>query len=263
MSLYRNDMFKGGWFSFNSNEVDWKSEYASKMFDHFFDRSLIEKSFGTNSVDEELLITNNLDFSSVKGSRVLVVGGGPSSRDLTSEDFDSYDYIFSCNHFFKSKSLQNRKVHLALIGDEVDLNRSDFNEYIKKHGTILGFEHSGRRSTSDLVKFKRRHGSCFVFLTRYFSRLGYVARACVLAKQMKAAQIDFIGLDGFRSTKHHFENKKNPPPFNNEDRFKEQMRIFYEYMLQDYSGETFRNLSDGHPSSIYTGIMEEVLNEKN
>ncbi len=260
--MYRTNLNQGGWFSFNSNPEDWKSHYADKMFDHFFDRAKVETNFGSLNICEEMLITDNLNFSSVKGKKVLVVGGGPSSRDLSKEDYEKYDYIFSCNHFFKSQDFKNNKVNLALIGDEVDLNGYQLNSYLESNNTILGFEHSGRRSTDDIIRFKRRYPNCFIFLTRYFSRLGYVARACVLAKHMGASQIHFIGLDGFKSEYHHFEKDKKPPSFNNEQKFKKQMKIFYKYMLQTYDTDSFKNLSDGHPSSIYTGIMKELLNEE-
>ena len=258
--MYRTSLNQGGWFSFNSNSEDWKSHYADKMFDHFFDRAKVETNFGSLSISEEMLITNNLNFSSVEGKKVLVVGGGPSSKDLSKEEYDKYDYIFSCNHFFKS--LKNNKVNLALIGDEVDLNGYEFNSYLKSHSTILGFEHSSRRSTDDIIRFKRRYPNCFVFLSRYFSRLGYVARACVLAKHMKASEIHFVGLDGFKSDYHYFEKGKKPPPFNNDQKFREQMKIFYKYMLETYDSNSFKNLSDGHECSIYTGIMKEILSEK-
>jgi hypothetical protein len=260
--VYRARLNQGGWFSFNSRKSEWKSHYADTMFDVFFDRLRIEKSFGSLNINEELLITNNLDFSAVKGKEVLVIGGGPSSKDLTVEECERYDYIFSCNHFFKSRDLSNKKINLALIGDEVNLNGAELNNYLKSHNTILGFEHSSKRSTDDLVRFKKRYDNCFVFLTRYFSRLGYVARACVLAKEMGASKIHFIGMDGFKSQYHHFEAKKNPPPFNDEEKFRDQMKIFYKHMLETYSLENFKNLSDGHPSSIYTGIMKELLNEE-
>ena len=260
--MFRTKLNQGGWFSFNSTPNEWESHYANKMFDYFFDRNKIQKSFGSLEINEELLITDNLNFSSVKGKKVLVIGGGPSSKDLSNEAYNEYDYIFSCNHFFKSQSLKNKKINLALIGDEVNLDSYELNNYLKNHNTILGFEHSGRRSTDELVKFKKRYGNCFVYLTRYFSRLGYVARACVLAKEMSASQIHFIGMDGFKTQQHHFERVKKPPIFNNEERFKNQMKIFYKYMLETYDPDSFKNLSDGHECSIYTGIMKELLSEK-
>ena len=186
MPLYRNDIFKGGWFSFNSTKELWKESYANKMFNTFFNISLTRDYFGENKITEEVLISNNLNFDNLNNKSVLVIGGGPSCELLTTELIESYDYVFSCNHFYKNEFLSKHKVHLALIGDEVDLKDQDFLNYINKNKTIIGFEHSARRSVMQLIKFKKQHPASFLFLTRYFSRLGYVARACVLARLMGA-----------------------------------------------------------------------------
>jgi len=261
--VYRKDINIGGWFSFNATKQDWKDHYAEKMLNHFFDKQGISNSFRGVSIDEELLLTENLNFSNLENKKVLVIGGGPSTQKLNNKVLDNYDYLFSCNHFYRNSFLRNKQVNLVLVGDEVDLNDSEFIAYIKEFSPVLGFEHSSRRSTHDIIKFKRKYPKTFVYLTRYFSRLGYVARACVLAKQMKARQIDFVGLDGFRNNRHAFERVKNAPSFNNEDSFKEQMKVFCQYMLEGLSSERFNNLSENSDDSIYKGILTEIKNEKN
>ena len=261
--MYRKDLNVGGWFSFNSNKRDWKSFYANKMFEHFFDVDMINKSFKGVNINEELLISQNLDFSSIKNKKVLVIGGGPSTKNLTDEKLNEYDFLFSCNHFYRNPLLQNKKIHVVLVGDEVVLEDSKFISYIKKFSPVLGFEHSSRRSTHNVTKFKRFYPKSFVYLTRYFSRLGYVARACVLAKCMGASHIDFIGLDGFKKKTHAFEKTKHPPPFNDEVLFQNQMKVFCEYMINDLQISEFNNLSENSDESIYKGILTGVKNEKN
>ena len=82
MSLFRSDINRGGWFSFNSTKSDWKLFYAKKMLDNFFVPSKINKAFGGIDINEELLITKNLNFQNMSGKKVLVIGGGPSSQNL-------------------------------------------------------------------------------------------------------------------------------------------------------------------------------------
>ena len=263
MNLYRKDMHHGGWFSFNAKKEDWESHYAQKMYDTYFNSSFVKDQYGSVTITDELLITNNINYSGINEKSVLVVGGGPSCELLTSEIINSYDYIFSCNHFYKNEFLNKHKVHIALLGDEVDLKDEKLLEYIQENKTIVGFEHSSTRRTMDLLNFKKQHKQSFLYLTRYFSRLGYVARTCVLAKLMGANNIDFIGLDGFKTNSHYFENTKSAPPFNNKERFCDQMEVFYRYMLSDLKikPENFNNLSDKHKDSIYGGIMEAIKNE--
>lgn len=259
--MYREDLNKGGWFSFNSTKEQWKSYYADKMFKHFFHADLVEKSFRGVRIDDELLVTNNLNFEGMSGKKVLVIGGGPSTKHLNEGVLAKYDYVFSCNHFYKNKFLRGQSIDLVLIGDEINLNNADFLAYLEEFSPVIGFEHSARRSTHDLVKFKRKYSKTFVFLTRYFSRLGYVPRACVIARCMGATQIDFIGLDGFKSQSHSFEKTKRPPSFNDEEKFKKQMKIFCNYMINDLCTPEINNLSGDSEDSIYKGLLVGVKNE--
>ena len=59
MNLYREDLNKGGWYSFNSSKEEWKSNFAEKMLRHFFDIELIEKRFRGFTINEEILLTKN------------------------------------------------------------------------------------------------------------------------------------------------------------------------------------------------------------
>ena len=177
------------------------------MYDYFFGSVMFDEIFGASKTTEELFIKPDQNFDFVKDKSVLVVGGGPSSKNLTSEIIESYDLVFSCNHFFKNELLKKHKVSLALIGDEVDFSDKEFIEYLNEYNTILGFEHSSTRSTINLISLKENYPLCFIYLSRYFSRLGYAPRACILAKLFDAKKVDFIGIDGFKdkNTFHYFE----------------------------------------------------------
>ena len=80
----------------------------------------------------------------------------------------------------------------------------------------------------------------------------------VLAKLFGARQIDFIGMDGFKSDEHYFQNGKSPPPFNNTVKFQEQMEVFCEYLFEGLGckKEHINNLGKEYPESIYAGILE-------
>ena len=263
--LYRRDLNLGGWFSFNSNREDWVSFYGEKMANHFFGEDLLENNFGGFSTSQELLITNNINFQSLKGKRVLVCGAGPSLDDITSSDLQSYDYVFSCNHFYRNEILKKNKIDVCLIGDEVDLNDDQFNNYLEEFSPAVAFEHSGRRSLSEVIKFRNRYPKCFVYLTRYFSRLGYVPRALILASLANPSQLDYIGMDGFKEGhyKHCFEPGKPPPTFNESDKFKSQMKIFLNYLIYDIGYSNIKDLGAEHISNIYTEILKDIKNEKN
>ena len=258
MNLYRESLSLGGWYSFNANKKDWKNFYAEKMFNHFFNDS-IKEHFGNLNIDENLLITDNVDFSNLQNKEVLVIGAGMSSSLLSKKVVNSYDYVFSCNHFYKNNFLSTQKINLILVGDEVDLKSKDFLEYLEAFKPLIGFEHSSKRSTDELISFKKNYERSFIYLTRYFSRLGYVPRAMILASIFGATSVDCIGLDGFNKERaHFFEKDKKAPSFNNKESFQEQMKILGKYFLEDLkmSKDSFCNLGETHPSNIYKNIFD-------
>ena len=264
---YRQNINLGGWFSFNSTKEQWVSNFAEKMLKHFFNVELIQKKFNGFTTDEEILLTNNIKFSGLKNKSVLIVGGGPSTTSLTEQALSKYDYVFSCNHFFKNPLLKNHKIDMCLIGDEVDLESKQFNNYLDRFQPVVGFEHSGKRSNNQLLNFIERYPRCFVYLTRYFSRLGYVPRAIIIAALASPGKIDYIGMDGFKkgSYAHSFELNKPPPSFDEADLFKDQMKIFLKYLLKDIKiqKDILNDLGSSHPSNIYSEILEKIKNEKN
>jgi len=261
MDLYRKDIFSGGWFSFHSPKDNWVYNISQKIYNQYFNTELLDKEFGESEITEDLFLKSDLNFDFVKGKSVLVVGGGPSSSKLNKDLIDSYDLIFSCNSFYKNETLKKHKVDLALISDEVNLKDKDFINYITEHNTIIGFEHGNRHDSDEIIKLKEDFYP-FVYLTRYFSRLGFAIRACVLARLLGAEKIHFIGVDGFKNknTPHLFESNKKPPYFNDTEKFQESMIVFYEYMLRDLKTKELKNLSEDEDDSIYSGILEKVKN---
>lgn len=258
MSLYRNSIFQGGWFSFNANKENWP-KIAEQMYDYFFGSVLLDDTFGESTITDEIFLKSNLNFDFAKDKSVLVIGGGPSSKNLNDETIKSYDLVFSCNHFFKNDFLKKYKIDLALIGDEVNFNDKDFVDYVNKYNPMLGFEHSSTRSMADLISLKENYANCFIYLTRYFSRLGLAPRACILARLFGANKVDFIGVDGFSKGDyyHFFENSKAPPPFDDTQKFQENMRTFCEYMLKDLKIKS-ENFNDLSKNNIYQGILDEA-----
>lgn len=259
---YRKDLNLGGWFSFNSTKTEWQNFYAEKMLNHFFSSEMIDKAFKGFTISPELLITNNISFLGLKNKSVLIVGGGPSTSLLTKDQISKYDYIVSCNHFFKNPTLKETRIDLCLIGDEVNLQSKEFLDYIETFKPAIGFEHSARRTDQDLIKFRKNYPKCFVYLTRYFSRLGFVARAIIICALAKPNKIDYIGMDGHKkgSYAHAFQPGKPAPVFNEEQKYKEQVEIFFKYLFKDVNlhKDSICDLGKSHSDNLYHSILEKV-----
>ena len=112
----------------------------------------------------------------------------------------------------KSEKLKDVKVDIALIGQGTNLDDSELVSRIKKDETLIGFEHSHKLAIDIIDEFTRANDTdTFLYLTRYFSRLGFASRAIVLALCFGAKTIDMVGFDGHRKMKedkHGFDQKK-------------------------------------------------------
>ena len=171
-----------------------------------------------------------------------------------------YDFLFSCNSFFRNPKLKALNFDLALISHEVSLDDYEFLTYLENNPNMLiGFEHSDKRKIRDINTFvDNTAAGVFLYLTRYFSRLGFASRAMILGALFGAQKVDVVGFDGFTSTtvKHAFESGKQAPPFLDFVEFKHQAIIFWDYLLTNkaFIHCEFNNLGEDRSCNAYAGL---------
>jgi len=258
------------WTNFHYFSNDWNQQNGAIVFfrKHFgYDSCL--KYFGNLKITNELLISTNQSFNMFKDKKVLVIAGGPSSLELDYDNLDEYDYKFTCNHFFRNSVLSNILFDIILLCQEVNLKDEDLIKYINKFNPLVGFEHSdARRTSKDVVDFaKSNNAKAFLYLTRYFSKLGFGPRLVILAVLFGCKEVHFAGIDGWKNPSRHdhaFENNKPPPPFNNLKAFQYQMVIFWQYIFT-LCGDTqaVLNLTESSDFNAYEGIRDRVYMELN
>jgi len=257
----REGQYSGGWFNFNCGAEEWTESYALNFFNRCFGPKDKYKEYEGLILSPEVIITGNRSFPKFLNSSVLVIGGGPSANEFDLEGLKQYDYIFSCNYFYKTPRFKDIKADLFLLGHQVDLYDPLLAEYVKRFNPLIGFEHSDRRGIDPLNAFRDRGADVFLFLTRYFSRLGYASRAILLAALLGANKVGYVGLDGFKSAgmkTHAFEPKKAPPPYYNKTRFDQQMFIFWHHIQNLGLKTEFINLAEDSEHNVYTGLRQNA-----
>ena len=254
--------WSGGWYNFNHTKVFWEEFFAKKFFSMFFNNRSMD--YGDVTVDQEIVYTKNDKLSKIKNSNVLVLGGGPSLDDLDLDTVDKYDFVISCNNYYKSEKLKDVKVDIALIGQGTNLDDSELVSRIKKDETLIGFEHSHKLAIDIIDEFTRANDTdTFLYLTRYFSRLGFASRAIVLALCFGAKTIDMVGFDGHRKMKedkHGFDQKKDTPEYYDMTKYEEAAVVFWDYITTHFSTDV-NNLSESSQYNVYNGIKTHVVNE--
>lgn len=210
----------------------------------------------------------------LSGSRVLVVGAGPSTTD-SEYNFSDYDHIISCNHFYKVQRLRDINMFMVFLGDEVNLQDNLLVEYIQsKKETIFCFENIGRNK-SELVSFKQKYQDRVMWAhTRYHSKIGAVTRIVAFLSLLQPESISIVGMDGYIPKNlqdkhfHSFQKNKNQTGtyenLNEEDKvlnkYKSQYLEFWDYILHDVGKNiSYINLGHGHPCNLSTIALEEVV----
>jgi hypothetical protein len=169
---------------------------------------------------------------------ILILGGGGSTLNYLNQ-FDYgrwYDGVWTLNNFFLNMTLYETEMDLISLGPEVNLQNDMLQCYLNKFQPDVCIElhqkWSREEETSDIVTEVNgfyNHDKQFCFQTKYFSVLGSGVRLIILACELGAKSVSFIGFDGpdaIWNADHAFEKGKN----------------FMTYRAQGYPQEVVRQM---------------------
>lgn len=204
--------------------------------------------------DPEYIISEIPFGASVKGARVCLVLGGPSTKRVRWECLET-DQLWSCNRFYLSPRLAGRDLALIAVAPDVPLEGNGaLHDYIQSHETHVAFEvdrggpvGSWHQVNGFVARYPDR---CGFFHTRYQSALGLGTRLLLLAVFLGASEIGFVGLDGMTAhgPLHAFEPYKGNPTWYyryGPDLQRRQYVVYWEYVLGLRAERGFRLLNLG------------------
>jgi hypothetical protein len=227
------------------------------------------KAMGSpNVVNQEIIYKHIPRISEFVGSKILLVGGGPST--ITHKwNPKNYDFIFSCNHFFLNKKLAQENVAFSLLGTEVDTSAQNkpLHRYARNNDTIWCFETTNRpikqmKGYYDLYPEKTTYVH-----TRYRSKIGAMPRLIVIAILFGVKEIDVVGMDGIapgdkggQVSVHAFQPGKRYDGTFGHTLYKRQYLVFWDYIVNQIGKNVkIRNLGQGHPANMSTPITKVLL----
>ena len=226
-------------------------------------------------LNKEIVYKQLDSLSKFRNSKILIIGGGPSTNDVE-WNAEDYDYVWSCNHFFMSDRLKEIDISFATISNEVDVsvNNSDLHGYLTKNkNTICCFEevNTAKIPLPHLKKFVSLYEDRTMFsFTRYSGKIGSIPRLILMAMFFGVKEIHVIGMDGFKPESkrgdyayHAFENKKL---FDVEElNYRNYMRhyvMLWDYVLNTLNKQKnvkFQNLGQGHLYNMSTDISKQMF----
>ena len=227
--------------------------------------------FGTDIIyNSEIIHLNLPEIQKFKNSKILVIGGGPTTLSA-SWDPNDYDFIFSCNHFFLSDKLKNLDIALATFTTETDFSETnkDFHDYMQNNSTIICFEdrmQPEEREHFKLIKNLYPDRSMYAH-TRYRGKIGAVPRLVCMAVLFGCSELHVVGLDGMKKDEKTSDNlghafQKDKPRIGTTDYnlYRRHYVAFWDYLLNHIGRDVkFQNLGEGHPFNMTTDISRQLF----
>lgn len=282
--IYPNKLIWGKDHHFYCSSKDSEG-YAKFLYNRIIPQNEKLKSFEFKNHNHEFFYADNkaIDFEKYKDKSVLIVGGGPSVNNIKWENLD-YDYVWSCNKFFKNKKVLEKNVDLVSLATDLPTN-----EYPKirklmestdlKVTFLLEWGDPNVFPTKNMYELVNDYTDrMFFYHTRYASFIGVGARMLLMSIFLGAKDIYFVGLDGYPPRSdyanpdfitHSFEKNKRLPGWLIKHGYDIQRRhliIFWEYVmtLQKKYGFNIYNLGENSPNNVYSNASKIVcpLNEE-
>ena len=263
------------WLSVGSKESYFISDKENFIDNNIYNLKALLSYYGEIlgtdvSVNQEVIRSNHPVINSVEGTKVLVVGGGPTTKERKI-NYEDYDHIFTCNHFFLNKELVKHNITLATFTDETDLSleNTELHNYLKNNSTVICFEDKFlEENRDDFRLIKENYPERAVFAhTRYRGKIGSAPRLLCIAALLGAKEIHVVGMDGLKKGEkagdvgnHSFQPNKINQGTVDYDLYRRHYVMLWDYLLHEIGKDIkFQNLGEGHPSNMTTDISRQMF----
>ena len=148
--------------------------------------------------------TLSLDYfnTTFSNKKILILGSGPSARERKWNDLQ-YDYIVTCNFFYKnSEVIKLKNIKHICLGDTVDLSDKDLNEFLNSNPECtISFEpkphpfYESNLFKTFIEKYKSR--VVYYVINNITTNLeGIAGRAMYFISCFQPKEVYYVGIDG-------------------------------------------------------------------
>lgn len=213
-------------------------------------------------------VSGNTDLLSenVTGKKVLVLGSGPSAREIDWKSYD-WDVLVTTSFFYlNDEVLSNRPIHVTL-SDIVDLNNNKLNTYLdaNKRCTIA-FEPKPHPfyQTDSYKTFVTKYNDRMIYYNVHSDKEGVAARLCWLILACEPSSILLCGIDGISKQRendpqNYFRNHNGTMDKYPYEMYYKSFQDFAEglYSTAKNMSITVKNLGKGKPYNMFSNVSEK------
>lgn len=234
-------------------DVRWGKNYVN----NYFSKAISGPVLAT----PEIIFKDHPKVQALHGSKILLVGAGPSTIHAAWNPAD-YDHLIFCNHYFLKPEYLDLNPSIAIFGGD-EVSESAVEEHvIPNSDTLCIFENRGV-PINELSRVSNTYPDRFSFAhTRYRSKIGTVPRMLVMACLWGAKEIHIVGMDGMskddklgHASEHAFQTNKPRQGAFGYDMYRQQYVILWDYVLNILKSEAkFQNLGEGMKGNLSSSI---------
>ncbi len=219
---------------------------------------------------------NNFNLEHFHKKTILVIGGGTSTLDRRWED-TKWDYLWTCNDFYKEKRVLDQKVDLYMLGHQTDISSPILTKKLKRDKSFTFYEpvyYRGKQNTNQFKSFQEQIGFQAYSMDIPYNdsvysvaqKAGATFRLIQLALMTNASYINFVGFDGFNkefSNIHAFSKHRG---LKNTDTRRDWKTGYYDVFVEAYKYLTamkdshrLQNLGEGLDYNLGTEISKKFF----
>jgi hypothetical protein len=209
----------------------------------------------------DYFLDENFNYEQYKDKSVLIIGGGPSTREVKWENLN-YDYIWTCTDFYLNDRILSKNIDLGTLGNLQDFNHPSLHSMLDTNKNLkilieLDYIYPETFSKNNLFfeKYYNRIHYSKCSDKSYTSFVGPPARLMLLACYLGMKQVYFVGLDGYdknMKAAHSFKSEykiREGAVYNTYEMWYNAMTTFTEKIWNDFKDTVeFFNLGEAAES---------------
>tara|TARA_B110000459_G_scaffold192195_1_gene229122 strand:+ start:1156 stop:1860 length:705 start_codon:yes stop_codon:yes gene_type:complete len=215
------------------------------------------------------------------GKSILIVGGGTSTLDRNWDKLD-YDFLWTCNDFYKNDKVLSKKIDLYQLGYETDITSKVLMDKLKADKPFVYYEpehfRNSKEKSDEFIAFKEYIDTPILAMNIDLGEVQYnpaqksgaTFRMILLAMQAtRARKVNFVGFDGFNkefSNAHAFSGRVGLKETDTRRDWNDSVHSYVNIFVDAYTvlasledNNRLRNLGEGLDYNLGTELSKKYF----